>query len=583
MPEGWVRLVTTQKKGQTMLVRKHLEPAIFSCLAAELKSGDVAVLGSDAYTDYRDQLLPWAECLSLLPAYCAELELPTTAKAFVADLKQRLSDAARHFDQSFPKNDQVSINDQGEPVLKRTPGREVSPTAEVLESNLIARLPERALLDMLTNVVSWTNCTRHFGPLSGSDPKLKRRRPAPGTDDPDAHGTIDNYIYLLFAYGTNMGPTQAARHLRGVVSAHTLSYLNRRHVTSIKLDAALADIVNRYAGMRLPRSWGDGTRVAVDGTARELWENNPLAEYHFRYRRRGGVAYRHIADTYVAIFSHFIPCGVWEAIYIIDGLLQNKSEVRPTKVHADTQGQSTTVFALSHLLGIELLPRIRNWKDLIFYKADPATTYHHTEMLYGGSIDWALIERHWEDMLQVVLSIRAGKLSSAMLLRKLGNDSKKNRLYQVFRELGRVIRTLFLLRYLSDKPLRMQITAETNKVESFHQFSNWLTFGRSGVIAELDPEDAEKVIKYGDILANAVMLHNVFDMTGVLRGMMQERQWVDPADLTSLSPYLTSSIKRFGDYALPTGEPPALDDILSWEPPGVSTMEPGAPVATATR
>jgi len=211
------------------------------------------------------------------------------------------------------------------------------------------------------------------------------------------------------------------------------------------------------------------------------------------------------------------------------------------------------VFALSHLLGIELLPRIRNWKDLIFYKADPATTYHHTETLYGGSIDWELIERHWEDLLQVVLSIRAGKLSSAMLLRKLGNDSKKKRIYQVFRELGRVIRTLFLPRYLSDKPLRMQITAETNKVEAFHQFSNWLTFGQSGVIAELDPEDAEKVIKYGDILANAVMLHNVFDTTGVLRGMMQERQWVDPADLTSLSPYLTSSIKRFGDYALPTG------------------------------
>jgi hypothetical protein len=119
-------------------------------------------------------------------------------------------------------------------------------------------MPERALLDMLTNVVSWTNCTRHFGPLSGSDPKLKRRRPAPGADDPDACGTIDNYIYLLFAYGTNMGPTQAARHLRGVVSAHTLSYLNRRYVTSIKLDAALADIVNRYAGMRLPRSGAMG-------------------------------------------------------------------------------------------------------------------------------------------------------------------------------------------------------------------------------------------------------------------------------------------------------------------------------------
>ena len=54
--------------------------------------------------------------------------------------------------------------------------------------------------------------------------------------------------------------------------------------------------------------------------------------------------------------------------------------------------------------------------------------------------------------MQVVFSIQAGKLSSALLLRKLGNDSRKNRLYRVFREVGRVIRTLFLLRYLSDAP-----------------------------------------------------------------------------------------------------------------------------------
>jgi len=27
-----------------------------------------------------------------------------------------------------------------------------------------------------------------------------------------------------------------------------------------------------------------------------------------------------VSDTYVALFSHFIPCGVWEAVYILDGL-----------------------------------------------------------------------------------------------------------------------------------------------------------------------------------------------------------------------------------------------------------------------
>jgi len=34
----------------------------------------------------------------------------------------------------------------------------------------------------------------------------------------------------------------------------------------------------------------------------------------------GGIAYQLISDTYIALFSHFITQGVWEAVYIIDGL-----------------------------------------------------------------------------------------------------------------------------------------------------------------------------------------------------------------------------------------------------------------------
>nr|WP_250944832.1 transposase [Clostridium felsineum] len=43
--------------------------------------------------------------------------------------------------------------------------------------------------------------------------------------------------------------------------------------------------------------------------------------------------------------------------------------------------------------------------------------------------------------------------------------SHKNKLYQAFRELGRVIRTIFLLEYISDIEMRQQITSTTNKME----------------------------------------------------------------------------------------------------------------------
>lgn len=69
----------------------------------------------------------------------------------------------------------------------------------------------------------------------------------------------------------------------------------------------------------------------------------------------------------------------------------------------------------------------------------------HIDSLFKDSIDWSRIATHWHDLLRVVLLIQTGKISSSTLLRKLGNYSRKNRLYQAFQELGRVVRTVFLL------------------------------------------------------------------------------------------------------------------------------------------
>jgi TnpA family transposase len=62
---------------------------------------------------------------------------------------------------------------------------------------------------------------------------------------------------------------------------------------------------------------------------------------------------------------------------------------------------------------------------------------------------------------------------------------------QASRELGRVIRTLFLLDDLADEELRIIINAATNKSESFNRFAQWLAFGGDGTITEND-RDAQR-------------------------------------------------------------------------------------------
>ena len=54
------------------------------------------------------------------------------------------------------------------------------------------------------------------------------------------------------------------------------------------------------------------------------------------------------------------------------------------------------------MLGGELLPRIGNWKGLIFYRPSAGTRYRHIDSLFGGDevIDWKLIETHWVDLMR---------------------------------------------------------------------------------------------------------------------------------------------------------------------------------------
>jgi Tn3 transposase DDE domain len=70
------------------------------------------------------------------------------------------------------------------------------------------------------------------------------------------------------------------------------------------------------------------------------------------------------------------------------------------------------------------------------------------------------------------------------------------------------------------------------------------------VLRTRDPVEQEKRIKYRDLVANAIMLHNVVDMTNVLAALQQEGVCVTPEVASHLSPYLNGHLKRFGQYVL---------------------------------
>jgi hypothetical protein len=78
-----------------------------------------------------------------------------------------------------------------------------------------------------------------------------------------------------------------------------------------------------------------------------------------------------------------------------------------------------------------------------------------------------------------------------------------------------------------------------------------------GVITDNDSVEQEKHVKYTDLIANAVMLQNVVNMTAALRRLNQNGEDLSAHTIAVFSPYLRRHhIKRFGDYVIDLSNQP---------------------------
>ena len=213
-------------------------------------------------------------------------------------------------------------------------------------------------------------------------------------------------------------------------------------------------------------------------------------------------------------------------------------------------------------------------------RPSPDSHYDHLEALFTDTIDGDLIATHLPDMLRVALSIKEGRLTPSTILRRLGTYSRKNKLYHAFRELGRAVRTGFLLRYLADPELRATIQAAMNKNESFNNYLQWVAFGGDGMMAENDRAAQRKIIKFNHLLSDCLLFSTVALMSHELSTLRAEGYPVAADAVAALSPYRTTHLNRFGRYSLDLSRVPMA---LEYDTPILSARpERGAPEAGPT-
>lgn len=192
------------------------------------------------------------------------------------------------------------------------------------------------------------------------------------------------------------------------------------------------------------------TTSASDSKKFGAWEQNLMTEYHLRYGGRGVMIYWHVEKNSLCIYSQLKSCSSSEVASMIEGVLRHCTEVNIEKHFVDTHGQSEVGFAFTHLLGFQLMPRLKNIyaQKLSLPDEDMKEELNNLKLILTKKIDWELIEQQYDQMVKYATALRLGTAETESILKRFTKNPVKHPAYLALHELGKAIKTIFLCRYL---------------------------------------------------------------------------------------------------------------------------------------
>ena len=146
-------------------------------------------------------------------------------------------------------------------------------------------------------------------------------------------------------------------------------------------------------------------------------------------------------------------------------------------------------------------------------------------------------------------SLKRGYVTASLLISRLQAYPRQGQLPKLLREYGRLVKTLFVLRYLEDAALRHRIRAHLNKGEKLHDLCKFLFFAREGVVSQQYEEGQTNQAGCLNLLTNAVIVWNTVSMQAALHALRAEGYPVREEDLVHLWPTRFAHVHRYGKYA----------------------------------
>ncbi len=521
--------------------RKGFECAVLTVLRDEIKHGNFWVPHSKRFGQLDAFFISTDEWSAMRTAFFQRAGLPSQPDDVGPYLTQRLNKAFNQFLQSLPSNAYVKLEEDGWRLGSDRGETSALPSEQnltALEDWLTKRMRTIKLPDLLIEVDNQMRFTRHFIP-----PLRQKKRLV---ED------VCTVIATIMAYGCNIGPYTMAQLTQGV-SYNNIKQVADWYLHEDTLRQALADVVNAIARLDTIRVWGEGKTSSSDGQ-RFLFPQRVLQRtYSPRFGDFALEFYQFVADNYAPFYSLPIECTDRDAAYVLDGLLYHESDLPLEEHYTDTHGYTEINFAAFAMLGRRFCPRIRGLQHQWIYRIDKHQDYGLLTPLIQDSnrtihLEW--IQDQWDRMGQFYASLETGHTTASVALKRLASFSPKNQFYRANRELGRVLKTEFILQYNSDASLRHRIQRGLLKGERLHELARAVFYGKQGKVSARDLQQQTSTASCLILILACIIYWQAQEIGRVLAQHGPDPDGIDASLLSHISPVGWDNVLLYGEYIL---------------------------------
>jgi len=537
--DEWQDLVRDEAHGGRVN-RISYEICLLTTLREKVRCKEIWVAGAARYRD-PDEDVP-QDFAVRRDEYCDALAQPRAATAFVAQVRQAMVTALAALDTDLPRNAAVKIltskKGKGRIVLTPLAAQPAPPNLGQLTAALVQHWPMTNLLDILKETdlrVHVTEAFRTLGAREALAPDVLQRR----------------LLLCLHGLGTNAGLKRMCSGGSGETYAD-LAYVRRRYITKEQLRVAIAKVCDAIFTVRRVDLWGEGTTACASDSKRfGAWDQNLMTEWHARYGGPGVMIYYHVERNSVCIYSQLKTCSSSEVAAMIEGVLRHDTEMEVGKNYVDTHGQSEVGFAFCHLLGFQLLPRLKNLKKQRLYRptsGEPAA-YANLQPLLTRPINWGIIEQQYDELIKFASALRLGTADAEAILRRFTRSNVQHPTYKALCELGKALKTTFLCDYLRLESLRREIHEGLEVIETWNSANDFILYGKSGEFASNKTEDHEILM----LSLHLLQISLVYVNTLMRQQVLAQPAWqgrLTTADLRGLTPLKWQHINPYGTFLL---------------------------------